>query len=870
MKNLRNICLALIIPFGVSALAFTASSIIIRPVERDITDIDWNYRDMEGYSMLAGRQPLFASQVYDSKYPLSKGNDLVWKVENPDGKKVGEIQEDRKGQYYFNPLDVGRCTVICSNEKGNVNRSFTALVFAKGAIIANPSTATSGHSISGVFRFGMYDYSRGEDGENLGKVKADASLDIDVIGDAEGTNNLEVTYKSANISSIGFENNRAYIEFNAPGEASFTLKDHVLGDDEVEPLTYTFEVVDGVNIYSYDDLMEATNRSEEGENLVLRTNLGSLSDLYEMDPETGRPLIENGELVPLESPRSDTVLFGDYDPITDTFSFGEDAYSFDTTLDSPFIDRWNDNPEKLKPVHPNYEPYDTTLYAGIHLKGDLYGNGFSIDLHDLTFPYEVETRTDEVGNTTEVVGLRDDNLFRGPLTYFALGDPHISMSPFIASYGQDNCGVLIDTDGVTISDTQIQNCDFGDNFENLRYTGTVLDIEASNVTVEDSVISNGRNTVRAYSAPNLTIENSLLENGYEYLIRVGSNNLAEPGPGKSVTLDIPDSASDMIPDYPSSGASGTLQGFDATRGNDILNSYLTKDASLSDILTLPVGNIISGPYLNTSPEGIADTLRSMQPIYDASYKFLDESGNMTYDTTLNLEDTMLYRSGIASISADQLIDGPYMWGMNPSNFTAVFGLIKQRNPNMVLNPMGEAGLATRLNRTMQPSRVTVSGDTRFYDWKPEGSITLDSIIYANYALLQERVPTLADCGIDDFFPLSSLIDRTAKSRTEEGVEYINIPYIKTGGGINESKIVFDSSIKGMNLDNEADVTRELLLRDFKSMWPETVAYSTMNLIAHSLTTFTGFAPYVYGYADESYPIGVTDVPDISLLMNRGN
>ena len=866
MKNLRNVCLALIIPFGVSALAFAASSIIIRPVERDITDIEWSYRDMEGYSMLAGRQPLEASAVYDEKYPLSAGNELVWSVINPEGKSVGEIQQDATGQYYFNPLAVGDCTVVCANAKGNVNRSFTARVFARGAIIANPTTATSGHSISGIFRFGMYDYARDAEGNNQGKVSAEGLLDIEVIGDAGGTDNLEVVDHSDNITSVILKDGKAHVSFAAPGRASITFKDTFLGDEEVDPLTYKFEIVDGVNIYSYADLMDATNRSETGESIVLRTNFGTLSDLYEMDEKTGRPVLEDGELVPLENPRENTVLFGDYDPATDTFTFDTDAYSLETTLQSPFIQAWNEHPREMAAVYPNYEPYDETVYAGINLKGDLYGNGFTIDMHNLTFPYQVEYRTDEDGNQFSVIGLRDDNLFRGPQTYFAYGDPHMETSPIVAFLGQDNVGLLVQNDGTNICDVQIENCDVGDNLENLRYTGTVCDIEAADVTIVDSVLSNGRNIVRAYSAPGLTIDNSLLHTSYEYLLRVGSNELASPTGSEQLTYNP---GVEGIPSYPSNSAMGTLNGFDRVLGDDILNSYLTKDAELSDILTLPLDGIISGPYGSTSASDMARILGEITHFYDASYKFQNSDGTYNYDSDVTVNDTMFYRSGLSSISLDQLPSGSYLWGQNPSNFTSVMSLIQQFNPNLIINPLGDAGFASRLSRSMQPSRVTIAGETEFYDWKDSRTLTINGGYSCNYSLLLDRVPSLATSTLDDFIPVVDRLVDGAYATEADGISYVNLPVIRQGGGVNHSTITFDEdSGAGIGSEYAADYVEEILTRDFTTLWPDTFSYSTMNLISHAISTFLGFAPYYAYSAGADYPIGVSDVPNLTDLQNR--
>lgn len=862
MKNLRNVALALIIPFGAAALAFAASSIVLREVEVDISDIDWDYRDMEGYSLRYGREPLYASQVYNQNYVLSEGNDLVWEVTNTDeAKPVGEIQYEG-GQYYFNPLSVGQCTVVCSNEKGTVNRSFTAVVYATGAILANPVNETSGRSITGIYRYGTHEYSW--NGGEASKVTAGADFEIDVIGDAGGTSNLKVESKSDNIDSIVLDDGICYIEFAGTGIATFTLVDTAYSEEDVNPLTYSFEIVDGVNIYDYQDLMEATNRSETGENVILWTNFGSLGDIYELDAETGRPILEDGEPVPLESSRKAVALFGEYDPDEDTFSFAEDCYAFDATLESPFIESWNDHGTAIKRTYSGYEEYDTTLYAGIHLKGDMYGNGFSLNLHNLTFPYELQVRTDEEGNSYSVYALREDNLFRGPLTYFAYGDPHLDTSPMVASYGQDNAGIFIDTDGVTISDTQIYNCDLGNNFENLRYTGTAVDVEASGVTIVDSIVGNGRTAVRAYSAPDLTIDNSLLQNGYEYLLSVGSNNLA--------ALDTSRTASYVSPDSEVPSVSNVnVRSFENRVGDEIYNSYLTKDAKLSDIFTLNIDSLIEGEYSNLSASSMSSVLKATTTFYDSSEQFEDRQGNIQNDTTVTVNNTMFYRSGIASINLENALNGPYLYLSKPSLFTNLMTLVKTVNTNLIINPLYESNssYASDLGRTMQPSSVTVTGDTRFYDWKDEDDLSFSSSFQANMALLTEKVPALSGTGFDDYYPLADTLTEGIAESGWDRSDSVNIPVLKSGGSINRSTISFDEGAgAGLSSLQDADLTDHILTRDFASMWDTKGAYSTVNLIAHCLTAFTGFEPYEYISATGAYQYDVDDVPVLSILQGR--
>lgn len=864
MKNIRNICLVLVIPFCTTALAFAASTIAIREVERDITGIDWDYRATEGYSLLAGKQLLQAEAIYDKNYPLSAGNNLVWSVTNPGDstEEIATVEQDGE-DWYFIPENPGRVTVTCSNQKGNQNRSFTAVVYEKGAIIVNPEAAVSGRSISGTERFGWYDFQEDKEGNNIGKVKVGQNFYVDVIGDNQGTQNLKVSAKSDNISSCKFTKDGMELEFSAPGKAYITLQDYVLGDDEVLPTTYDFEVIDGVNVYDYDDLLDCTNRSETGENIVLRTDFGSLADFYEIDVETGRPLIENGEAVKKEKPTPNTALFGHYDEEKDVFSFEEEVYQFETTLDSPFIDGWN---EFVKTNEgKKFKPYSTTINAGIHLKGDFYGNGFQLNMHDLCFPYEVHYRENEDGSRTSFVALREDNLFRGPRTYFAFGDPDINNLPIVATMGQDNCGVYIDTPNVSIVDAQILNCDLGENFDELEYTGSVLDIEAPNVTVEDSLIGNGRTGIRAYSAPNLTIDNSWLQNGYGYLLNIGSNKLYSTTNTKKINFQAEGEVAEVM--GKDASYSGTVGLFFSTGGigDDLLNSYLTTEADLSKIISLDVSGIGRGPY-NINHSSYDSTLSQTQKFLDDTPT--DENGNYVYDSTVNVKDSIFYRSGVSSINMDAALNGPYLYNRSPSTFQSVMALLNQFNDNRFA-PYSVG----RLNRTMAPSSLNISGDTKFYDWKRTSDLAFSNLYNADYSLLTDKIPTLADCTFDDFVPIRDAIrkglDASGNLVSQEETEYLNIPVLVSGGGVNHSMVTYDSQVsEGLELDNKADYINEIATRDYKSLYPQEVAWNTMNLIAHALSTFLGFEPYTYSAATPSYSVGIDDIPQLATLQNH--
>lgn len=134
-------------------------------------------------------------------------------------------------------------------------------------------------------------------------------------------------------------------------------------------------------------------------------------------------------------------------------------------------------------------------------------------MHEMCYPSE------RIGGGAPLLGKND--LFRGPISFVeALGMAKVS--------GQDNIGTLIKGDNITLSNVNIKNCSNVKDLTFLDYVGTTLEIMGNNVTVKDSIISNGRTVIRSFSNENLLIDNCLVQFGREFLIKAGSNSVIKP------------------------------------------------------------------------------------------------------------------------------------------------------------------------------------------------------------------------------------------------------------------------------------------------------------------------------------------------------
>lgn len=118
----QNLVVLLLIPFLVSFLGLITVYTAYQTVAKDITSIQWDYRDTEAYQMSGNPYLLEAKAEYDSSYRLAYGNQLVWSVENKDHEDLEtHATIEKKGDdYYLKTQSVGDVLLTCSNEKGNV------------------------------------------------------------------------------------------------------------------------------------------------------------------------------------------------------------------------------------------------------------------------------------------------------------------------------------------------------------------------------------------------------------------------------------------------------------------------------------------------------------------------------------------------------------------------------------------------------------------------------------------------------------------------------------------------------------------------------------------------------------------------------
>ena len=97
---------------------------------------------------------------------------------------------------------------------------------------------------------------------------------------------------------------------------------------------------------------------------------------------SGEVLLEDGKPVLKEN---NVECFGNYNPVTKKFNFKNEIYRFVTTYNKNYIDQWNQS--VATSGGSNY--ISTEILVGLHIQKDFYGNGYTINMHNLTYPTEI-------------------------------------------------------------------------------------------------------------------------------------------------------------------------------------------------------------------------------------------------------------------------------------------------------------------------------------------------------------------------------------------------------------------------------------------------------------------------------------------------
>lgn len=815
----KNLIILLIIPFIISALTIVTVNMSYNYIDVDISHIQWSYDDIEVFKIGSDPVKLEAVGVNNRNYQVSSGNDLVWKIRNKDESKepCGEI-EARGGSYYLTALSNGEAIVTCSNSKGNISRSFTAIMYVTGVAFVTPAVGqTAFEKIDSTNYFGQYDLARND--STVSKTKASFDVQMTVIPasmteaiqvEGDGVVTLDLNLKNATVSG-----NKAVVNGKAVVEDYGDLSINILSSLEGDELTfsnYSAKVVkDGINVYNFDDLMFCTNYSENGEIAVLQCSFLStleIGEKYESNQTSFGKQLSNGKI--------DTSF----------------VKSISTEYNHKFLDQWN------KATNDNTKKVSPSVYVALHVRKDFYGNGHMLNFHNVAYPS---------ATTNGIPTLAPSDLFQGPLPFYTVGNPKGSIGSdltnmnLISAYGQDNIGMYVDGDGIKVNDVIVKNCNDVNALEFLNTVGTVVEVHGEDVELRNMRMSNGRQVLRSFSNQRLTLNNCLFSNARNFLFVTGSNEYSAISENKIVRLKTATST-----------ISTTLKDYLAPtgEGNKLLVDYLNGTAGTEQ-----------GIY--KSKKDLKEALLALQ---DA---LTDESIKNVYKGSTEINDCYFYRSGVSAIGLESLFNGPFLMNPNsPDNIAPFFGLLNSTLTGVEFTP-------EKISGTSYPVTVNISGNTKFYDYKTWDELDVSGLISESISKLIKEYLGKDGYSIDNIFPIKQLLKGYPfKHTTEEGVEKVNIPIAFYGGGKNYSVVTTNSyedepmkKLNGATQNGALTATEIDILSAYLELKPLNPSnfggggafggllenlQVDQNTLIKTVTLVTGYEPFRFAFVKDGY------------------
>ncbi len=659
----------MIMPFIVMLLAFGFSRTVNLFVDLQAEYIDWSYNEHQAfeYSLSEWENGI---ELDGMVYPTNATNtELEWECVDQDTFDGSELDPENPiariedGRLYMNKKGIVKITAKVKNS--GISKEFTAYLTESNeysttpefVILLGEDKGESGIRPNAFRHFGLYDLADGQ------KALGSETFTAMVFPSSAASREVEVSIEGGDgiaqaSSAFDEESGLCSITVNMQAESRgrfVTLKASAKGTQV--NATCMFMVVDGINVRSYDDLMYCTSE-EHPEKVVLRTNLESSENV---------------------KTRRNSALFGRRQ--------GDKVVCDYTTIKSTYDVTFYKN---------RGMDADAVVNVGVTFRDDVFGNGYTINAHELCYPSQTY-------GADNIASLGKEDVFRGPLQFVE--------DLTCACYGQDSIGFMIKGDGITVDNIMLKNCNNVSNLSNLDYVGTVVEVDGDDVSIINSQIMNGRTVVRSMSNKRLVIEACVLSHAREFILKIGSNKFVYPESG----LDV---------------------------------SSLEKEAMF---------NILA-------PE-------------------VDEYGmelKGNFDSTATVKNTYFTTSGIFCVGMDAHFAGELLYNRSE----------KVRN----------------LAATSYPSKLTLEGDVRFYDWK-----TVDGL----------DSTTLISTGADysDLFQISEIIRTYNKIYLQENpdkkmvLEKDNVQYVHGGvaffgGGKNFSEVDF-SGVEGVGRDAFRDLSAPL-------------------------------------------------------------
>ncbi len=441
----------LVLPLLVAFAAMGFTKLISLTIPQMPEDIRVEYDANEAFEFDDFGQTM---ELRGEVIPETSGASLVWSSSDP------SIAAINGSTLTF--LDEGTVTITASLADGSLKRSFEAMLMMSGDVPKYIKANFAAPAEKGDTVVGLSDYSDAAAGDAT--VRHTERIVFSVL---PSKSPQDVTVEGLPQGSYSVEGGN--ISFTPPAAGEYSLKLSSASEPAVSRELH-FSVKDCVNVWSYEDLIRAANKSKGGTAMALRVNLESTANLGRANSRhfayaSGAPY--------------------DYVP-------------FESTYDINFLKNMGQS---------------AMLKAAVVFRGDVFGNGHTINLHDFAFPSETDPATG-----IAIPGSKD---------VFAADPLPFVVAAGLTVYGQGNAGFMAEG-GITLDNIVLKNCNNVKDLADLNYVGTVLEIAGDNVTLKNSTVQNGRTVVRSFSNKGLTIENCILAYAREFIFKQGSNKFVYP------------------------------------------------------------------------------------------------------------------------------------------------------------------------------------------------------------------------------------------------------------------------------------------------------------------------------------------------------
>ncbi|MCR5184781.1 MAG: hypothetical protein K6C32_01700, partial [Bacilli bacterium] len=501
-----------------------------------------------------------------------------------------------------------------------------------------------------------------------------------------------------------------------------------------------------------------------------------------------------------------------------------------TNFNREYIKQWNEFARKSKGV---YKTVSDDIKVGLKVQKDFYGNGFTINMHNLTYPYSQIQTTDQNNQTQIVPKLTEANIFRGPLPYYCLGDPN--KMPIVTAYGQDNVGMYVTGKNITIDDLALKSCDFGNNLANLDTVGTTMEVYGGeNITIKNCRLSNGKTVFKSYDSKNVELDNCLLSYSRNFLVMSGSYEYESVSGSKAVSF--------------------TTENGQQT-GVTSLNSYLAAKG---------LGDTALSNYMYGKNEGghTVEAMNSIQNALDANAPYKED-----FKGQLTIRDTLFYRSGISSIALESLFNGPFLFNATPSIITDALGRYSGEMDEFGIGipyiPLGVGGCS-------YPVNITLAGKTKFYDYKTPNVLDINGLVGENISQLAASAGFEQDISLDTIFPIKTILLEEANKNNRKGLYKgeINSPIAYYGGGKNQSTVTYADDFEDKDYFTETFDVNFLERYSTIGNMGEGLMANIFGAVLKAVTVVSGFKPFKFALMSNGHLYGET--PQVQTLIDNAN